>query len=155
MQRIGLYYPYVHFRDDAWLKAAALYWPRMARVVPPGYPVDDPLLVRTLRDELDFVVDVDPQDAAAAVAAVFLRILDNEWNRNRLRHMFLVTEGPWGYSSGWVPSDDTRYVRVGGDPPVVEEDPWPWRRSVRCWLRPGAASGSRCLPRWGGPTRAC
>lgn len=126
MQRIGLYYPYVHFRDDAWLKAAALYWPRMARVVPPGYPVDDPLLVRTLRDELDFVVDVDPQDAATAVAAVFLRILDNEWNRNRLRHMFLVTEGPWGYSSGWVPSDDTRYVRVGGDPPVVEEEPWPF-----------------------------
>jgi hypothetical protein len=124
MQRIGLYYPYVHFRDDAWLKAAALYWPRMARVVPPGYPVNDPRLVTILRDELDFVVDVDPRDAARAVASVFLRTLENPTYKRVLRHKFLVTQGPWGYSSGWVPSDNTRYVRVGGDPPVVDTEPW-------------------------------
>jgi hypothetical protein len=41
VQRIGLYYPYVHFRDEQWLKAAALYWPGLARVVPTGFPVAD------------------------------------------------------------------------------------------------------------------
>ncbi len=25
---MGLYYPYVHFRDERWLKLAALYWPK-------------------------------------------------------------------------------------------------------------------------------
>lgn len=39
VQRIGLYYPYIHFRDEKWMKIAALYWPRMARVVPHGFPV--------------------------------------------------------------------------------------------------------------------
>jgi hypothetical protein len=37
MQRPGLYYPYVHVRDDAWLKVAALYWPSLRRIVPSGY----------------------------------------------------------------------------------------------------------------------
>src|SRR5437764_4809435 len=30
---IGLYYPYIHFRDESWLKLAALYWDRMDRIV--------------------------------------------------------------------------------------------------------------------------
>lgn len=130
MQRIGLYYPYVHFRDEAWLKAAALYWPRMARVVPPGYPVDDPRHVSLLRDELDFVVDVDPQDSARAVAAVFLRILENRSHVEALRDAFLRYESPWGYSSGWVPSDNMTHARIGGDGPlVVSAEPQPVRPS--------------------------
>ncbi|MFF4398613.1 hypothetical protein [Streptomyces sp. NPDC001480] len=38
---MGLYYPYIHFRGEQWLKLAALYWPRIARVVPDGYTVRD------------------------------------------------------------------------------------------------------------------
>ena len=29
MTDIALYYPYIHIRDDRWLKAAALYWKSM------------------------------------------------------------------------------------------------------------------------------
>ncbi|WP_369392790.1 DUF6236 family protein [Streptomyces sp. CG1] len=89
MQRIGLYYPYVHFRNEQWIKAAALYWPGLARVVPPGFPVTDPDLVKALRDELDFVTDVDPREAAAAVAPAFLKAVED--HGAELRRRFLAT----------------------------------------------------------------
>lgn len=37
----GLYFPFVHIRDDDWLKAAALYWPSVRRLVPRGYAKHD------------------------------------------------------------------------------------------------------------------
>ncbi len=57
MQRPGLYYPYIHVRDEAWLKAAALYWPSIRRLVPNRYRKhDNPTAYRlaeaqVLRDE--------------------------------------------------------------------------------------------------------
>lgn len=72
---IGLYYPYIHFRDEAWLKTAALYWPSLARIVPLGYPTHDSLTVETLRDELDFVIDVEPGPATVETASLFRRLL--------------------------------------------------------------------------------
>jgi hypothetical protein len=49
--RIGLYYPYVHFHDKTWLKVAALYWPKIARIVPDGYPVQDDPVTQALINE--------------------------------------------------------------------------------------------------------
>ncbi|MFF0043622.1 DUF6236 family protein [Streptomyces mirabilis] len=86
MQRVGLYYPYVHFRDPAWTKAVALYWPRMARVVPQGFHVRDPRHVAALRDELDFVVDVDPSPANADVARSLLRTIAHHEDELRLHY---------------------------------------------------------------------
>ncbi|MEU4573627.1 DUF6236 family protein [Nonomuraea sp. NPDC023979] len=83
MRRIGLYYPYIHFRDDRWLKAAALYWPQMARVVPPGYQLRDSEVARTLADGLDFLVDVGPDPAAAAVSSLFQQVLAEYADRLR------------------------------------------------------------------------
>ncbi|MCC3762243.1 DUF6236 family protein [Glycomyces sp. TRM65418] len=57
---IGLYYPYTHFHDRGWLKVAALYWPRMARIAPLGYADVDNPDARALREQLDFVLDLDP-----------------------------------------------------------------------------------------------
>ncbi|QNN53561.1 DUF6236 family protein [Nocardioides mesophilus] len=37
VQMPGLYFPFVHIRDDEWLKSAALYWPSLRRLVPRGY----------------------------------------------------------------------------------------------------------------------
>ncbi|MFD5084997.1 DUF6236 family protein [Kitasatospora sp. NPDC058406] len=81
MRDIALYYPYVHIRDERWLKAAALYWPRMARVVPPGYPVADTDTARVLGDELGFLVSVPPDAAAQVVAPLFLEILNAHQGR--------------------------------------------------------------------------
>jgi hypothetical protein len=92
---MGLYYPYVHFRDERWLKLAALYWPRMARIVTPGYPTHDSELVRRLNDELGFVVDVSPVTARRAVAAPFTDFIDS-LGPNELARWSVTNEGPYG-----------------------------------------------------------
>ncbi|SMF70721.1 DUF6236 family protein [Streptomyces sp. Amel2xC10] len=116
MQRIGLYYPYVHFRDEKWMKIAALYWPRMARVVPRGFPVVDHETVTALHSELDFLVDVDPQEAAAAVAPRFLRVLGDHGAELRARYLADAARGMQTNSSHEPPP-------VGGDFPVVTVEP--------------------------------
>ena len=58
---IGLYYPYIHFRDDVWVKLAALYWDKMARIVPRGYMTHDSDVVRQLAQEGKFIVDEPAQ----------------------------------------------------------------------------------------------
>lgn len=59
MQRAALYFPYIHIRDDNWLKAAALYWPSVRRIVPQGYPKHDSRTAETFADE-GVLRDVDP-----------------------------------------------------------------------------------------------
>jgi hypothetical protein len=44
----ALYHPFIHFKDDGWLKLAALYWDRMGRIVPDGYQTEDSQTVRAL-----------------------------------------------------------------------------------------------------------
>lgn len=85
MQRIGLYYPYVHVRDERWLKAAALYLPGLARVVPIGFLLNDSETVRTLRG-IDFLVDAEPREAAAAVAPLFVEAVRG--NEGELRNRY-------------------------------------------------------------------
>jgi hypothetical protein len=78
---MGLYYPFIHFKDEEWLKVAALYWPRMCRIVPPGYSPADSDTVRALSEELDFVHNVSPVSGSARVAPLFLEFLQNHEQR--------------------------------------------------------------------------
>lgn len=71
----GLYYPFIHFRDDAWLKLSALYWPKMMRLVAPTYERRDSDTVRMLADELDFVASVDPAPAALDICDEFTKLI--------------------------------------------------------------------------------
>jgi hypothetical protein len=50
VERPGLYFPFVHVRDDNWLKAVALYWPSVSRLVPDGYLKRDSPTARALAD---------------------------------------------------------------------------------------------------------
>ena len=88
---IALYYPYTHFHDRNWLKTAALYWPRMARIAPLGYTDPGNHEARTLRDELDFVLDLDPGwmvlDSTGTKA---LEALDT--HGHRIRHRYRIPE---------------------------------------------------------------
>ncbi|MEW1843730.1 DUF6236 family protein [Nonomuraea angiospora] len=102
MRRIGLYYPYIHFRNDTWLKAAALYWPKMARIVPVEYQVRDySEVVRTLNDGLDFLIHVQPDPAtASAVSSVFQQVLAE--HAEDLRALYQARPG----SFFWVSQHD-------------------------------------------------
>ncbi|MCX5078820.1 DUF6236 family protein (plasmid) [Streptomyces sp. NBC_00513] len=82
----GLYYPYVHLRDESWAKAAALYWRNLARVVPAGFPVRDRAVVRELNQESGFLVDIDPRQAAEAVAPMVVAAVRD--NTEALRDRF-------------------------------------------------------------------
>ncbi|MEU2391902.1 DUF6236 family protein [Streptomyces sp. NPDC007369] len=84
----GLYYPYVHLRDESWAKAAALYWRNMARVVPAGFPVRDREVVRELNQGSDFLVDKDPRLATEVVAPAFIAAVQD--NAEVLRARFAV-----------------------------------------------------------------
>jgi hypothetical protein len=59
VDQIALYYPYIHVRNDVWLKYAALYWPKMGRLLPPGYPTVDSETARVL-SSLRWLIDVPP-----------------------------------------------------------------------------------------------
>ncbi|MCZ0983386.1 DUF6236 family protein [Streptomyces diastatochromogenes] len=106
MQHTGLYYPYVHLRDEAWAKAAALYWKRLARVVPDGFPVRDEAGVKELR-QADFLVDTDPAGAAAAVAPAFVGVVE-EYGQ-ALRRSYAVAGRPFTARSAAGP----RRIRPG------------------------------------------
>ncbi|WP_030273039.1 DUF6236 family protein [Streptomyces sp. NRRL B-24484] len=85
MRNTGLYYPYVHLRDEQWAKAAALYWKRLARVVPEGFPVRDGHLLKELQ-QAEFLVNVDPAAAAAAVAPAFIAAVEENAEALRVRY---------------------------------------------------------------------
>jgi len=72
---MGLYYPCHFFSDDSWLKAAALYWPQMARILTDSHQVNDSDTTRALADELGFIVNVSPVSAAQGVAPVMSEVL--------------------------------------------------------------------------------
>lgn len=75
MDRFALYYPHIHVRDDDWLKYAALYWPKMARIRPPGYPLQDSPAARELH-AARWLLDLEPPAwAASEVAEPFLELL--------------------------------------------------------------------------------
>jgi hypothetical protein len=74
--KMAVYYPYIHIRDERWLKVAALYWPRMVRIVSPEYPTRNSQLVDTLSDELGFILNLPPDDAARHMADSFAAFID-------------------------------------------------------------------------------
>lgn len=52
---LGLYYPFIHFKDDKWLKLSAIYFDKMFRIVPSGYQTEDSDTVKELAGFVDYV----------------------------------------------------------------------------------------------------
>ncbi len=69
----GLYYPFIHFKDDNWLKLSAVYFDKMYRIVPSGYKTEDS---DTVRDLGDFVDVVRPEWARPAFGETFSQFID-------------------------------------------------------------------------------
>lgn len=114
MSDIALYYPFTHVRDDAWLKAAALHWPKLAVMSRSGPARTPTETMYVLRDELDFFVDVDPAYQADRVAQEFITFITLHGAELRRRYAHLG-ELPAGLTSG-PPSSHWQFNRfdVGG-----------------------------------------
>ncbi|NXY95814.1 hypothetical protein HYE82_15720 [Streptomyces sp. BR123] len=125
MREIGLYYPYVHVQDDAWVKTAALYWDRMGRVVADDYQVQDSETARALHDGLGFFVPVAPDRACEVVEAAFLSVIRNHAPALRTRYaidpwreMTTAVAPAMRRTNHYVPQAEVErghgYVRPGG-----------------------------------------
>jgi hypothetical protein len=75
MARRCLYYPFIHFRDEAWLKLSALYWDDVTRIVPKSYAPRDSRDVRALEDA-GVLKRVDPSSYEQPVGQLFSVLLD-------------------------------------------------------------------------------
>lgn len=116
MQRPGLYFPFIHIRDDNWLKSAALYWPSVRRLVPSGYAKHDSPTAQTffeaglLRDEVPgALVDYVTWDLLEAL----------EENVNLLRRSYSIKRAhaywrgqAWGDGSGEGHSPELGWIHV-------------------------------------------
>ncbi|HEV8275690.1 MAG TPA: DUF6236 family protein [Streptosporangiaceae bacterium] len=79
---IGLYYPFIHFRDEGWLKLTALYWDGMRRIVPLGASVHDSDEVKRLVDA-EFIQNKIPLDAAFQIGGPFRELINTHGDAMR------------------------------------------------------------------------
>jgi len=73
----GLYYPYIHFQSESWLKIAALYWDGMYRIVPPGMRLNDSDEVKRLEQDGGFITNTFPYSAIAEISVPFRQLLQS------------------------------------------------------------------------------
>lgn len=89
----GLYYPYIEFRDEGWLKLAALYWDRLYRMVPDKLIPSDSAEVRKLV-AAEFIDNAHPGRVAHRIEGPFCDLL--RVHGGRLRRSFQVRKTmPW------------------------------------------------------------
>jgi hypothetical protein len=95
VQLPGLYFPYVHVRDDEWLKVAALYWPSVRRLVPSGYSKHDSPTARIFVDA-ELLLDEDPGPLLDSVGWDLTAVLSQ--NVERLRQDYSIKRAIATYS---------------------------------------------------------
>ncbi len=107
---IGLYYPFIHFRDESWLKLALIYWSKIARIVPDSFDTHDSEEVRTVQGELGAVIDCSPAKAASETVGHFGTFIQR--HAARLRKKYDITR-----LTGWKIDKYTRaHAPPGTDP---------------------------------------
>ncbi|MGW7521292.1 DUF6236 family protein [Streptomyces sp. NPDC054796] len=150
---IGLYYPYIHFRSDAWLKTAALYWPHLARVVPGDYELRDSRTVRALADDLGFITAIGPARTAEAIAPVFLEVIERHGDALARRYGHPERGLP-----PWQAAPDAHVWAPPAGPAIVDSEPrapFAWSPEPgEVWATPSPADPDAGGPDDEGPTLA-
>ncbi len=95
MSNIGLYYPFIHFKNESGLKLSALYWDKMGRIVPREYATHDSETVKQLAGELVLIENFAPSYYDTMQAGEkFLALLQQ--HGKELRARYAVSErGRW------------------------------------------------------------
>lgn len=111
-RRIGLYYPFLEFKDDAWVKLAALYWDKLGRIVPDHYKPQDSDTVRQLHEELGFIINFVPSDEdKVSVGKMFYSMLSGN-ERELAKRYSIVSENknPNVIPHLILQADEARYI---------------------------------------------
>jgi hypothetical protein len=85
----ALYYPYIHFQSDEWIKAAALYYDGLTRIVPEGFALNDSETVIKLGEQSGFIRDYNPSEEAIDISENFVTILREEYSNPRSRNKLI------------------------------------------------------------------
>lgn len=112
MDDIALYYPYSHIQNDSWLKAAALYWPRIGLIRPlhERFPKHDSAVARALTDATGLIVHLSPDNYIGEGLRGRIAVM----RYLRQAHDTSLPEDAW-------PTDP---VRIPGHPPASEDIEW-------------------------------
>src|SRR3712207_3136444 len=118
MNHIALYYPFIHIKDDDWLKVAALYWDRVGRIVPAGFKTHDSHVAAKLAADgflFDLTIGRDKKtnDAIEEIGADLVRLTILRGDELRSRYAIASKEA-------W-PDDPTtvRNAPKGSDPKLA------------------------------------
>ena len=79
----ALYYPNIAFRNINWLKAMAMYYENIYRIVPNGIIPNDPIELQPLLEDSSIGAMIDPARYAKNTADVFLEKVEN-WHASAL-----------------------------------------------------------------------
>ncbi|TVT60211.1 hypothetical protein FNH05_04705 [Amycolatopsis rhizosphaerae] len=128
---IALYYPWVRFQDDNWLKLALLTWGNIARIRPSGIGNADDELVRQIRDETDLIMDLTPSAIdLSTVSDAFEEVIEDarveitdeleavRWESVQTNYYQEPTRKQTGGGFGTVPKEDLIWVYAGDDSSV-------------------------------------
>src|SRR3989442_1555566 len=88
----GLYYPFIHFKDERWLKLSAFYWDRMARVTPEKYPRADSAVVTSLGS---FIENLPPSYVSPSFGERFVEFVNEHGKALRKRYGLALCDN-WG-----------------------------------------------------------
>ncbi|MBP2659525.1 MAG: hypothetical protein H6Q69_2557 [Firmicutes bacterium] len=77
MFKNALYYPHMTFQNPSWLKAMAMYYENIYRIVPDNIIPDDPEELQPLLEDSSIGKMLDPIRYARSTAEVFLEKREN------------------------------------------------------------------------------
>jgi hypothetical protein len=103
MRDAGLYFPFIHVRDDDWLKLAALYWPRIYRIAPRYYLTRDSATAREFHDAAVFR-SLDPQHYLDEMILDLVRAIED--NLEALQSAYSVESALESFGGTSVWSDE-------------------------------------------------
>ena len=110
MPSIALYYPWMHFQSDDWVKLALLTWDAVRRVRATDLPPRDSDLVRQVRAESDLIDDITPTPRDLRVVMdTFTQVIADHREAIVARHRHDLRawqpEEPWGSMPMCQPGD--------------------------------------------------
>lgn len=143
MARRCLYYPFIHFRDEAWLKLSALYWDDVSRIVPRSYAPRDTRDVRALEDA-GVLKRVDPSSYEQPVGELFSVLLERHASK-LVRRYDVAQRDSWpvnreriGVKTGRVTSQSLAFIHCSKLEPTLMDQLLTQRLAVpshdRRWL---------------------
>jgi len=98
----GMYYPSTILPDD-WVKMAALYWDKIGRIEwPIGGLGNDSDVVRQLRDEIGFIVDLAPSNDELSIVSNLIVNMLNKNHEEIIKH-YSISSLIKIYGSGLLP----------------------------------------------------